>query len=59
MSIELAGQPGEIHMTLQITRAATGRTEEVQLTGYLDPEQLAALQAADTETKEQDHGRHP
>lgn len=50
---ELQGQPGELQMTLQITRAATGKTEEVQLTGYLDPDQLAALQAAENETKEQ------
>jgi hypothetical protein len=53
MSTQLNGQPGELSLTLQITRAATGQTEEVQLTGYLDPEQLAALQAAETETKEQ------
>lgn len=53
MSVQLNGQPGELHITLQITRKATGNTEEVELIGYLDPEELAALQAADTENKEQ------
>ena len=53
MSVQLNGQPGEIQMTIQITRAATGKTEEVELVGFLDPEQLAALQAAETERKEQ------
>lgn len=48
----LEGQPGELQINLQITRAATGQTEEVQLTGYLDPAQLAALQAAE-QPKEQ------
>jgi hypothetical protein len=49
--MELQGQPGEVHMTLQITRKETGKVEEVELVGYLDPEQLKAIQAA--ETKEQ------
>jgi len=53
MSTQLNGQPGELHMTLQITRKETGNTEEVELIGYLDPEQLAALQAAEIEPKEQ------
>jgi hypothetical protein len=47
---ELSGTPGEINFTLQITRAATGETEEVQMVGYLDPEQLKSLQ--ESESKE-------
>ena len=48
--MELNGQAGELHMTLQITRKETGKVEEVELVGYLDPEQLKQLE---TETKEQ------
>ena len=43
--IELGGKVGEVQMTLQITRKETGKTEEVQLVGYLDEEQLKQLQA--------------
>lgn len=35
---QLVAQPGEVRMTLQIKRAATGLTEEVQLVGHLTPE---------------------
>jgi hypothetical protein len=30
---ELQGQPGEIHLTLEIVRAATGEKETVELVG--------------------------
>ena len=53
---ELNGRPGELSFTLQITRAETGRVEEYQVTGTLDPEQLKPFE---TEQKEQDHGCHP
>ena len=33
--IELAGKPGELAITLEITRAATGETETVQLIGTI------------------------
>ena len=49
--IELGGKVGEVVMTLQITRKETGKTEEVQLVGYLDEEQLKALEAE--QSKEQ------
>jgi hypothetical protein len=41
----LVGPPAEICMTLQITRAATGKVEEVQVKGFtnLTPEQLHEL----------------
>lgn len=48
--MELTGQAGELHMTLQITRKETGKVEEVELVGFLDPEQLKQLE---TEQKEQ------
>ena len=43
--VELSGKVGEVAMTLQITRKETGKTEEVQLVGYLDEDQLKQLQA--------------
>lgn len=42
--MELTGQPGEVHMTIQITRKETGKVEEVELVGFLDPEQLKQLE---------------
>jgi hypothetical protein len=44
----LTGQRGEVHMTLQITRAATSKTETVELVGTIaeqpqdDPEPQSA-----------------
>lgn len=36
--IELSGQPGELRFTLEITRAATGKTETVELVGKITDE---------------------
>lgn len=36
--IELAGQPGELRFTLEITRAATGKTETVEMVGRINNE---------------------
>lgn len=36
--INLQGQPGELRMVLEITRAATGKTETVELIGHIIPE---------------------
>lgn len=36
---ELAGQPGELRFTIEITRAATGETETVELIGKIADEQ--------------------
>lgn len=41
---ELQGAAGELHMTLQITRKETGKVEEVELVGHLEPDQLKQLQ---------------
>jgi hypothetical protein len=40
----LSGQAGELRFTVQITRKATGKVEEVELVGYLDEEKLKELQ---------------
>ena len=42
--IELNGQPGELRLTLQITRKATGKVEEVELVGFIDEDKLKELQ---------------
>ena len=36
---DLKGQPGELRMTIQITRKATGKTETVELVGKVTPEE--------------------
>ena len=53
---DLAGQPAELHMTLQITRAATGITETVQIVGRTTVEQA---QAAGIQPKEADDDHDP
>ena len=42
--IELGGQIGELRFTVDITRAATGKTETVELVGFLDEAKLKELQ---------------
>ena len=42
--IALNGQPGELRMTLQITRKATGKVEEVELVGFVDEDKLKEIQ---------------
>lgn len=39
----LQGQPGELRMTIQITRAATGETETYELVGKATLEELDAV----------------
>lgn len=41
--MDLKGPPAELRITLEITRAATGKTETVELVGYPDPEDLDAV----------------
>lgn len=53
--IELNGQPANLFFTLEITRAATGKTETVEMIGHADPEELKKL----TETKGADDGCNP
>jgi hypothetical protein len=35
---ELSGQPAELRFTLEITRAATGLTETVEMVGHVIPD---------------------
>lgn len=37
--IDLAGKPGELIITLEITRAETGETETVELIGRIEAEE--------------------
>lgn len=37
---ELQGQVGELRMTVEITRKETGKTETVELVGFLDEDKL-------------------
>jgi hypothetical protein len=44
--IELKGAVGELHMKVQVKRADTGKVEEYDVTGFVNPEQLKQLQDA-------------
>lgn len=55
----LTGTVGELALTVQIIRAATGKTEEVKLTSAITAEQLKQLQDANIIPKENDNGRNP
>lgn len=50
---DLKAQPGELSFKVQVTRKETGKVEEFDLVGKVTPEQLAALQEAGIEIKEQ------
>lgn len=50
---DLHGQLGEVRMTIQITRKATGQVENFDLVGFVDEDQLKQLQDSQ---KEQNHG---
>jgi hypothetical protein len=41
--IELNGQPANLFFTLEVTRAATGKTETFEMIGHADPEELKKL----------------
>ncbi len=56
--VDLAGQPAEVHMTLQITRKATGLTETVQLVGHTTVEQAQALGIQAKEPQDGDDSQH-
>ena len=55
----LKGQVGELSMSVQITRAATGKTEEVKLTSAITADQLKQLQDANIIPTENEIGRTP
>ena len=41
--ISLAGQPGEVRFTVQVTRAETGKIETYDLVGFLDEDKMKEL----------------
>jgi hypothetical protein len=41
---ELSGQVGELRFTIEITRKETGKTETVEMVGFLDEQKLKELQ---------------
>jgi hypothetical protein len=47
MPDELAGQPGELRATVQVTRAATGKVETYELIGRVMPEPQDKQEKAD------------
>lgn len=55
----LMGQVGELAFTVQITRAETGKTEEVKMTSAISAEQLKQLQDANILPKELNNVRNP
>jgi hypothetical protein len=52
--IELTGQPGELRFTLEITRAATGETETVELIGTIAKELIDGGDALDSSPQRRD-----
>lgn len=48
---DLTGVVGEVKMTIEIKRAATGETETVELVGFVDEKQRDAFIQAQTEVK--------
>ncbi len=42
-SMHLQGQPGELRMTIEVKRAATGKTDTFELVGHADPEKLQEI----------------
>lgn len=41
----LQGNVGEVRITLEVTRKETGKVEQVEMIGFVNPEQLKQLQA--------------
>lgn len=39
----LQGQPGELRMTIEVKRAATGKVDTFELVGHADPEKLQEI----------------
>lgn len=54
--IELKGPPGELHFTLTVTRAATGKVETFEMVGHADPEELKKILGAQDGSDSQHSG---
>lgn len=50
--IELTGQPGELRMTIEIKRAATGKVDTYELVGSATDEQAEKLGLKEPNPKE-------
>lgn len=59
MSIALEGSIGELSLTVQVTRKDTGKVEEYQLSGFVNEEQLRALQQAQAPQQLEPEGSTP
>ena len=53
---ELTGEMGELKMKIQVTRAATGKVEDYELTSQVSKEQFDEL--TNQPTQVQDNGRN-
>jgi hypothetical protein len=42
--VELKGAVGELHMKVHVTRKDTGKVEDYDVVGFVNPEQLKQLQ---------------
>jgi len=51
-SMNLQGQPGELRMTIEIKRAATGKVDVIELVGHADPEKLAEIIEAEKQKED-------
>lgn len=58
MEQNLNGKPGEVHMTVEITRAATGKKECIDLIGHIVPD-TPDDNTLTPDPKENEHGRNP
>lgn len=52
----LQGQPGELRMTIEVKRAATGKTDTFELVGHADPEKLKQILEDENERNAQHSG---
>lgn len=41
--VELGGEKAEVRFTVQITRAETGKVEEVEMIGFVDADKIKEL----------------
>lgn len=55
-SMNLQGQPGELRMTIEVKRAATGKVDTFELVGHADPEKLKQILESENERNAQHSG---
>ena len=47
MGSNIVGEPGELRMTVEVKRKATGLVEKYELVGHADPDKLKEILAAE------------